>query len=71
MKEWAKKKGVPAKFRTSGKEVIRHFRPEKAAAVSLADYLHANGVADTEAIDLAKGALPALKKLAELGVLKP
>ena len=66
LKENAKANGVPSKFRTSGKEVIRHQYPDKAAGISIADYLHSNGVCDSEAIGLAKHSLPVVNKLLEI-----
>lgn len=62
--------GLPSKQRTSGKEVIRAIRPDKAACVSLADYYHANGVDDNEAIALAQSTLPAMQKLIEINKKK-
>lgn len=66
LKENAKANGVPSKFRTSGKEVIRYQYPDKAAGVSIADYLHANGVNDKEAIGLANQSLLVVNKLLEI-----
>ncbi len=66
LKEKAKANGVPSKFRTSGKEVIRYQYPDKAAGISIADYLHANGVNDKEAIGLANHSLPVVNKLLEI-----
>ncbi len=66
LKESAKAKGVPSKNRTSGKEVIRHQFPDKAAGISIADYLHLNGVSDQEAINLANHSLPVINKLLEI-----
>lgn len=64
--EYAKQQKVPSKFRTSGKEVIRYYRPDKAAGVSIADYLHSNGVDDNEAINLAEVSIPVVNKLLEI-----
>lgn len=63
LKEWAKKKGVPAKARTSGKEVIRQFRPEKAAGVSVADFFHSMGEDDETALKLGEMSIPLVNKL--------
>lgn len=63
LRDWAKSVGVPAKERTSGKEVIRKFRPEKGAGVSIADFLHANGESDEVALLLAQQAMPVVNKL--------
>lgn len=66
LKELAKQKGVPSKFRSSGKEVIRYYRPDKAACISVADFFHSAGMDDNEAINLAQTALPVIAKLIEL-----
>lgn len=64
--EIGKEKKIPSKNRTSGKEVVRYFRPDKAAGLSVADYLHSNGVEDKEAINLAKSSIPVVVKLLEI-----
>jgi Rha family phage regulatory protein len=43
IKAEAKEQGLPAKFRTSAKEVLRHEEPETACAMSLADQLVRGG----------------------------
>jgi len=63
LKEWAKKKGLPAKARTSGKEVIRQVRPDKAAGVSVADFFHAMGEDDETALKLGEMSIPLVNKL--------
>lgn len=70
LKDLAKKRGVPSKFRTSGKEVIRYYRPDKAACISVADFFHSSGMSDDESIELAKTALPVMSKLIELKAKK-
>lgn len=66
LKEIAKSKGVPSKGRTSGKEAARSLMPDKAAGISIADYLYSNGVDDNEAISLAETSIPVVYKLLEI-----
>lgn len=63
LKEWAKKNNVPSKDRTSGKEVIRKFRPDKAAGVSIADFLHSQGEPDEVALKIGEQAIPVVNML--------
>jgi len=63
LKEWAKKNNVPSKERTSGKEVIRKFRPEKAAGVSVADFFHSMGKPDEVALRVGEQAIPVVNML--------
>lgn len=63
LKEWAKKNNVPSKDRTSGKEVIRKFRPDKAAGVSIADFLHSQGEPDDVALKIGEQAIPVVNML--------
>lgn len=43
LKKEAKAAGMPSKFRTSGREVLRHTKPEAACALSLCDQLSKSG----------------------------
>lgn len=75
--KWAKDAGVPAKHRTSGKEVVRFFAPHKASAMSVADIFVTNGVEEDESIKLSKMLEEPFKKMREIasrnkvGELKP
>ncbi|GAB3334173.1 hypothetical protein GCM10027299_42250 [Larkinella ripae] len=70
---WAKKKGFPAKARTSAKEVFRNTKPEIASSMSFTDELCKTGKISVEdAAILSKlHALPLFAKMRELGVLQP
>jgi phage anti-repressor protein len=61
LKDLAKSRKVPYKQRTSGKDVIRLFSPERAVAIALADKLHSMGEPDDVAISIAKGLIPMAK----------
>jgi len=63
LKEWAKSKGFPSKVYNSGKEVVRHVRPEKAAGISVADFFHSMGEDDDTALKLGEMSVPLVKKL--------
>lgn len=63
LKDIAKKHNLPSKYRTSGKEVVRYYKPEVAGAISLADWLHANGETDDKALSLSKMAIPVLEAI--------
>jgi prophage antirepressor-like protein len=55
LKRWAKKQGIPASKRTSGKEVLRIVDMPTASAMSLNDNLVANGVPYDKALKLSNG----------------
>lgn len=59
----AKNKKVPSKHRTSGKEVIRYYKPEVAASMSITDELCKSGINVHEAEGLSMPAIPLLKVL--------
>lgn len=63
LKEWAKNNNVPSKDRTSGKEIIRKFRPDKAAGVSIADFIHSMGEPDDVALKIGEQAMPVVNML--------
>jgi hypothetical protein len=62
-KEWAKKQNVPSKERTSGKEVVRKFRPDRAAGISVADFFHSMGEPDEVALRVGEQAIPVVNML--------
>lgn len=69
--EIAKKEGIPSKYRTSGKEVVRYYKPHVAASMSLTDELcHKGGMDVKEAAALAKQTQPVFAKMIELGMLE-
>jgi hypothetical protein len=61
--QFAKDKKIPSKFRTSGKEVVRYYRPEVASAISLADWLHSKGENDEMALSIGKQAIPVISAI--------
>jgi hypothetical protein len=63
LKQWAIKNNVPSKDRTSGKEIIRKFRPDKAAGVSIADFIHSMGEPDDVALKIGEQAMPVVNML--------
>jgi len=67
LKAEAKRAGVPAKQRSSGKEVIRHRFPVFAPAVSLSDRLISKGCAEEGSIRAAKESVSLFKVLEEIG----
>lgn len=71
LKDWAKRAGLPSKNRTSGKEVVRHVRPELACRMSVNDSLVSRGVSLNEACDLSAGTTPLFAKLLQLGSRPP
>lgn len=62
-KEFAKKQNVPSKERTSGKEVVRKFRPDRAAGISVADFFHSMGEPDDVALKIGEQAIPVVNML--------
>lgn len=69
--EIAKREGIPSKYRTSGKEVVRYYKPHVAASMSLTDELcHKGGMNVTEAALLAKKSQELFAKMIELGMLE-
>jgi hypothetical protein len=68
--EWAKNKGIPARFRTSGKEVVRTFKPAYAASMSFSDKLYQTGkVSAEESVSFSRQhALPLFQKMYETGM---
>lgn len=54
-KVWAKQMGYPAKWRTSGREVVRHADPPAACLMSAADDLVRRGVPLDQAAQAANG----------------
>jgi phage regulator Rha-like protein len=71
--EWAKKKNLPAKLRTSAKEVIRNYRPAVSSSMALTDDFYKTGkVAVEEAASFCKShALPLFEKMQEFGLIAP
>lgn len=69
LKEIAKKHGLKAKQMTSGKEVLRHLKPEIAACMSLTDDLCKMGGKLEEMVPISKSAEPVFVKMLELGML--
>lgn len=69
--DYAKRKGVPSKMRTSAKEVFRNKKPAVSASMSLADEFCKNGNMQIEdAAQLCKkNALPLFQKMSEMGML--
>jgi len=68
LKQWAKRAGLPAKQRASGKEVVRTIRPELACRMSVNDELVRRGVSLDEACDLSAGTTALFSKMLQLGV---
>ncbi len=68
LKEWARQRGLPAKQRTSGKEVVRTIRPELACRMSVNDSLVRHGVSLNEACDLSAGTTALFSKMLQLGM---
>lgn len=66
----AKERGIPAKNRTSGKEVVRYYKPEVAASMSMTDELCKQGTIGVEdAADLCIPAIPLFKEMIRQGLL--
>lgn len=66
----AKENGVPSKHRTSGKEVVRYYKPEWAASMSMTDELCKTGAIGVErAAELAIPAIPLFKEMIRQGLL--
>ncbi len=63
----AKAKNLPSKFRTSGKQVIRHEAPEIASCMSLADNLVNEGHEPQKVFAVTKKAQEVFKGMLELG----
>lgn len=69
--EIAKREGIPSKYRTSGKEVVRYYKPHVAASMSLTDELCRKGGMDVrEAASLAKKSQQLFAKMIEFGMLE-
>ena len=66
LKRYGRQRGLKSKQCSSGKEVVRNLYPDKAAGISIGDYLYSHGVEDREAINLAKSTLPLFQKLIEI-----
>lgn len=66
LKKIGKKNGLKSTQCSSGKEVLRHIKPELAAQMSINDDLVQNGVRLTEANSLSAPCVPLLSKLIEL-----
>jgi len=54
---------VPSKERTSGKEVVRKFRPDRADGISVADFFHSMGEPDDVALKIGEQAIPVVNML--------
>ena len=65
----AKSMGVPAKYRTSGREALRAIQPPSACAASLTDSLVAMGAQVTAALDVAAKAKDVYHGMMKLGVV--
>lgn len=68
IKKLAKEEGMPSKWRTSAKEVLRHTQPHKACAMSLADELVQSGVSLTDAAEVTRLSEQVFSGLLRLGV---
>lgn len=68
LKEMGKKIGLSAKETTSGKEVLRHTKPELAAAMSLTDSLVKEGHPLKVCAELSLKGLPLFRGMIELGI---
>lgn len=67
----AKEQGIPAKHRTSGKEVVRYYKPEVAASMSMTDELCKRGtIGVTDAAKLCKPAIPLFEEMIKQGILE-
>lgn len=70
LKEEARLDGIPAKQRTSGKEVVRTRFPTLAPALSLGDRAAGRGCSEQVSIRIAKESVGLFKLLGELGQLE-
>lgn len=69
LKDYAKNMGLPSKFRTSGKEVLRHVQPETACAMSFTDDLVKRGMPLEQAANVSTlHAKPLFQALLSVGV---
>jgi prophage antirepressor-like protein len=72
--EWrqiAKADGIPAKYRDSGKDVLRIKRPQVACGMSLADQLIAGGASVDDGIGIGKDSQPIFQRILALGITPP
>ena len=67
LKKLAKEGGVPSKFRTSGKEVVRYWRPDIAVSMSMTDDLRRTGLSISKAHSLTSPVIPLIAELQRLG----
>lgn len=65
-KEEAKKKGIKAINRTSGKEAIRKLEPDLAIAISTADDCLCSNMSINDSIEIGKLSIPLAKKIVEI-----
>lgn len=66
----AKEAGIPSKNRTSGKEVVRYYKPAVAASMSMTDELCKRGqIGVTDAAQLSKPAIPLFEEMIRQGLI--
>jgi prophage antirepressor-like protein len=70
-KEIAKIEGIAAKYRDSGKNVLRVKRPQVACGMSLADQLIAGGASVDDGIGIGKDSQPIFQRILALGITPP